>query len=488
MTRPIGLSKSRIAAFEQCPKRLWLMVHRPEVADAGDDDDGTFTRGHGVGAEACAQCAGGIMVETGSDLRAALAMTRDLIAGGHDAPIFEATFEHDGVLVRVDIMEPLGDGRWHMAEVKSAGSVKDYHLGDLATQLWVTGNTGIPVASAAIRHIDTRFVLRREGDYRGIFKDTHLLADLQPLIARRGDQVAAARQMLGGPEPDHPVGAHCEAPFTCEFMGYCHHDLPAGPDWPVTVLPGGAGKRWLEKGIQDIFALDAALLTSATHQHVHWATVTDTPYHDVDGARAAISAWAYPRTWLDFETIGFVLPRWIGMRPYAQAPFQFSAHIEAADGSIEHREFLSLDGSDPRRACAEALLALIPDQGAIIAYNAPFERGCIAELAATFPDLAEGLNRLNDRLVDLLPVTRNHWYHRDQRGSWSIKAVLPTVAPHMNYASLDVKDGMQAQQVYLEAIHPDCSQERRQAIDAGLRLYCGRDTEAMIVLARHLIG
>ena len=88
MTRPIGLSKSRIAAFEQCPKRLWLTVHRPEVADAGDDDDGTFTRGHGVGAEACAQCAGGIMVETGSDLRAALAMTRDLIAGGHDAPIF----------------------------------------------------------------------------------------------------------------------------------------------------------------------------------------------------------------------------------------------------------------------------------------------------------------------------------------------------------------------------------------------------------------
>ena len=28
-----GLSKSRIAAFEQCPKRLWLQVHRPDLVD-----------------------------------------------------------------------------------------------------------------------------------------------------------------------------------------------------------------------------------------------------------------------------------------------------------------------------------------------------------------------------------------------------------------------------------------------------------------------
>ena len=32
-------------------------------------------------------------------------------------------------------------------------------------------------------------------------------------------------------------------------------------------------------------------------------------------------------------------------------------------------------------------------------------------------------------MVDLLPIYRNHYYHRDMRGSWSIKAVLPTVAP-----------------------------------------------------------
>ena len=164
------------------------------------------------------------------------------------------------------------------------------------------------------------------------------------------------------------------------------------------------------------------------------------------------------------------------------------AEIEAADGSINHREFLSLSGEDPRRACAQALVDLIPPTGAIIAYNAPFERGCLRDLAELFPDLADPLYAMADRLVDLLPVTRANWYHRDQRGSWSIKAVLPTVAPELSYAGLAVKDGMAAQLAYVEATDPACTPARKAAIDADLRLYCGRDTEAMIVLARHLVA
>ena len=167
-------------------------------------------------------------------------------------------------------------------------------------------------------------------------------------------------------------------------------------------------------------------------------------------------------------------------------PFQFSAHIEDADGAIGHREFLSLDGTDPRRACAEALVTMIPVTGAVIGYNASFEKSRIVELAAAFPDLADALTGIADRVVDLLPVTRANWYHRDQRGSWSIKAVLPTVAAEMDYAGLEVKDGGSAQEAYLEAICGGCTAERRMALNAALRAYCGRDTEAMIVLARRL--
>lgn len=43
------------------------------------------------------------------------------------------------------------------------------------------------------------------------------------------------------------------------------------------------------------------------------------------------------------------------------------------------------------------------------------------------------------RTVDLLPVARRHWYHRDQRGSWSIKAVPPAIAADLGYDGLEMR-------------------------------------------------
>jgi CRISPR/Cas system-associated exonuclease Cas4 (RecB family) len=486
--RRFGLSKSKITAFEQCPKRLWLSVHRRHLAKQDESAAARFATGHEVGAVACALLPDGVMVEAAPDLAAALDFTRALLNNGHDRPVFEATLEHDGILVRIDVLEPDGAGGWHMAEVKSSTKAKDYHVGDLATQLWVARNAGLAITRAAIRHIDTSFILEREGDWAGLFADTDLAALVEPIIATRADVVAEARATLAGIEPNVEPGSHCATPFVCEFGGYCHASLPAGPEWPVTVLPNGGGKRWIERNIIDLFAIDPAELTSAMHKRVYQATVTGEVYHDVAGARSAIGAWAFPRTWLDFETIAFAVPRWVGTKPYGQVPFQFSAHIEAADGTIDHREFLSLDGTDPRRACADALIMTIPAAGAVIGYNASFEKSRILELAAAFPDLADALTCIASRVVDLLPVTRANWYHRDQRGSWSIKAVLPTVAAEMDYAGLEVKDGGSAQEAYIEAIAECCTPERRMALDAALRAYCGRDTEAMFVLARKLSG
>lgn len=486
MTRRFGLSKSKITAFEQCPKRLWLSVHRPELAERDAGAETRIATGHEVGAIACSLLPAGVMVQAEPDLSAALATTQTLLISGHDQPIFEATLEHDGVLVRIDVLEPNGDGAWRMAEVKSSTKPKDYHLGDLATQLWVASHVGLPVSSAAIRHIDSSFVLERQGDFNGLLVDTDLKEQVDPIVASRGDVVADARATLAGDEPDVRPGGQCDAPFPCEFAGYCHAALPPGPEWPVTVLPNGGGKRWIAQGVEDLFEVDPAALTNATHQRVREATVSGKVFNDAEGARAAMDSWAFPRTWLDFETINFAVPHWIGTRPYQQVPFQFSAHVETAQGAVEHREFLSLDGSDPRRGCAEALVATIPATGAVIGYNASFEKRCILELAGAFPDLASKLQAIADRVVDLLPVARAHWYHRGQRGSWSIKAILPTVAPELDYAELEVKDGGGAQKAYVEAIAPDTSPARHQELDAALRAYCGRDTEAMIVLARRL--
>lgn len=481
-----GLSKSKIAAFEQCPKRLWLGAHRPELAQIDEAVTARFAAGHAVGEAACALIPAGVMVEAVPDLAAAERRTRELLDDGHTTTIFEATLSVDGVLVRIDVLEADSDGGWRIAEVKSTTSAKDVHRQDLATQVWVARSAGLSLSGASIRHLNRDFVLEHEGEYHGVFTDAELLDEISDIVAGRPEVVKSAKAVLGGPEPYRDVGAHCDDPYPCQFSAYCQAAMLPGPDWPVTILPNGGGKRWLAEGVHDLLDVDAQRLTNATHAKVYNATVTGEPFHDRDRAQAEINQWAYPRTWLDFETIQFALPRWIGTRPYDQVPFQFSAHIEDAEGRMDHREFLSLDGLDPRRPCAEALVAMIPSEGAIVAYNAPFERGCLTRLADLFTDLAPALLSIAARLVDLLPLTRATWYHRDQRGSWSIKAVLPTVAPKMDYKELQVRDGGNAQAAYLEAIAVGVTPERIAEIDTALKVYCARDTEAMVVLARRL--
>jgi CRISPR/Cas system-associated exonuclease Cas4 (RecB family) len=482
--RRTGLSKSRITLFEQCPKRLWLSVHRPELADEERAVTAGMAVGHEVGALACALLPDGRMIEADRGLTAAVEETAALLAAGGDKPVFEATFAHEDVLVRVDLMIPAAGG-WQVAEVKSTTGLKDYHVADVATQLWVMRGNGVSIVSAAIRHLDRTFELAEEGNYEGLFADIDVGVLVEPIIASRSEVVAAARATLAGEEPVREPGAHCDQPFACSFKAYCGRDLPVGSEWPVSLLPDAAGKKiareYAGRGIDDLLAVPADAMPNDRLRRVHTATLTGEVWHDAEAIRAETDHWAWPRTYLDFETIQFAIPRWIGTRPFEQVPFQFSAHIEQANGQLEHREFLSIDGRDPRRACAEALVEL-PQVGSVIAWNASFERGCLLGLAKLFPDLASHLHGLADRLVDLLPVVKRHYYHRDQRGSWSIKTVLPTIAPELAYNDLGVRSGTDAQAAYLQAIGSDAPLDRVEEIRLALLRYCERDTLAMQVL------
>jgi hypothetical protein len=213
------------------------------------------------------------------------------------------------------------------------------------------------------------------------------------------------------------------------------------------------------------------------------------PYHDVDGALHALAGLDYPRFYFDFETIDFAVPVWAGTRPYEKIPFQWSCHVERSPGAFEHRHFLDLSGNDPSRACAEALLRTLETAGPVIAYNAGFEKGVLAALAARFPDLAPALEAVIDRLADPLPVIRRHYYHREMRGSRSLKKVLPTISPDLAYDRLDeVKEGADAQNAYHEAIANGVTDARRNEIRDQLLAYCERDTWAIVVLTWFLEG
>ena len=105
---------------------------------------------------------------------------------------------------------------------------------------------------------------------------------------------------------------------------------------------------------------------------------------------------------MDFETYQTPVPEYDGMRPYEQIPFQYSIHIEHEDGTLEHKEFLAKEGTDPRSALAERLVSDIPENVCVLAYNMSFERGVIKRLAELCCDLSEHLLNIRDNIQDLM--------------------------------------------------------------------------------------
>ena len=85
--------------------------------------------------------------------------------------------------------------------------------------------------------------------------------------------------------------------------------------------------------------------------------------------------------------------------------------------------------------------------------------------------------------MDLHPPTKQHYEHPALNGSWSLKAVLPTIAPELGYAGLgEVRDGLAAQRAYLEARAPATPAGRREALRRALSDYCRQDTLALVRL------
>jgi len=189
---------------------------------------------------------------------------------------------------------------------------------------------------------------------------------------------------------------------------------------------------------------------------------------------------------MDFETLNPAIPRFPGMRPYDQIPFQWSVHVLGKPGAkLEHFEFLAEDANDPRREFIASLCSVLGKSGSILVYSA-FESQRLSELVAWLPEFAGRIKKIQRSLWDLLPVVRNHVYHPKFAGSYSIKNVLPALMPGMTYEGMEVADGTDAGLAWESLVRGGLDQTERDRTRKALLDYCGQDTLAMVRLLEKL--
>lgn len=476
------LSKSKFQSGLQCLRRLWLEVHRPELATPLDPvTEALFAAGHEIGLVARQRFPGGVAIENAYYQHdQAVERTAELLKDSGVQALFEAAFLYDDVRVRVDILARGRRGRWKLIEVKSSSSLKPEHLTDIAIQRYVVEGAGLPVESTRLMRVDTAYVYDGKSldpsSFLALEDATEEVAALLPTIPEvlAGQKAALAEPEEPGVEP----GFQCASPYDCPFVAHC---TASKPRYWVRRLPGLSRQRFQEfigLGVEDIADIPDHIQLSDRQRRAVEATKTGRPWVSPD-LGDELSCIEPPVSFLDFETIAPAIPRYGGTRPYQLAPFQWSLYTVGTDGRAIHDAFLHNADTDPRPAVAESLLSALRPDGPIVAYNASFEVECIRRLAEGVPDYADGLLGLLDRMVDLLAIVRKCYYHRDLLGSFSLKQLVPALVPDCAYSDLAIQDGAIASLEYLRMLSASDSAER-QRIRADLLVYCERDTWAMV--------
>ena len=473
----------------QCHKLLWWMVHEPAAPELEVDEarQAVYDQGHRVGALARTYVPGGAPggVLVGLPYNAyeeRLEATRQALAQG--APvIYEAAFRADGVFVSVDILERL-ERSFCLIEVKSTAGVKAQHVPDVAVQAHVLRRSGLDVRRMEVMHLNRACAYP---DLSDLFTRADVTELVEARLAAVPGEIAAMTAMLAGPLPSVATGSHCSAPYACPFTERC---WPVLPPHHVSTLHA-MRQRVLELdelGYRTIYDLpeDFPLKAAADRQRraVQAGRMIVEPT-----LAAALSPFAPPVAFLDFETVALAIPVWIGCHPFDAVPVQFSAYVPDASGALRPHTWIAAGPGDPRPALAERLLSACAGAGAIATYGS-FDRDRIRDLAAALPGLAAPLEALAARVVDLLPVVRNHVYHPDFGGSFSLKRVLPVLVPELDYRGLAIGEGQAASLELGRLIfHEDeMAPEERARLRADLLAYCNQDTWGLVRLLERLRG
>ncbi|MFC1904518.1 DUF2779 domain-containing protein [Chloroflexota bacterium] len=425
----------------------------------------------------------GILVER-KNLDKAIKETEELMNKLSVSTTLEATFLVDDYATKADILKRKGDG-WHLFETKSGVNEKPEHIDDMAYTAMVFQKAGYKISAVSLLLIskDYRLGMKDEDLFIEIDYTDKILARSTEFQALLFDYVKSVTSAPTKPVPD--LRRECKAcPLFRDCVGkdIINHvlEIPRLTQTKFDQLKG-LNIHCIED-IPDEFPL------TDNQSRVRNCVISQQPSVN-DQLKSDLSSIIWPAYYLDFETVMTAIPLYPDIAPYTQLPTQYSIHkLSDIKTIIDHREYLADSCRDCRKEFAVHLINDLEDKGSIIVYSS-FEKTTMTKLGQIYPELADQLNTLIERLVDLEAIIRKNYYHPEFHGSTSIKVTLPALVSELSYSDLEIAEGDSASAAFAYLAQGKYSEENEvEDIRNKLLRYCERDTLAMVKLHEKLMG
>lgn len=471
----LQLTKTDFIQFLNCPQSFWLRKKRPETYPEGEFS--AFLQK---------------LVRDGYAVEDYVRLLFEARADSTDH-IFQAEFRHDsGLFARADVLELRPDGLAHLYEVKSSTSVKTdvahNHIKDACFQMVVAERAGQKIDGVSIIHVNSVYV--RQGN---VIPDQ--LLTIEDVTVQAGAMQAETEQemeqaiaLLALDEIDQS-SCDCRTKSRanhCDAFAHFNADVPEPSIYSLPRLSEKKRGELLDMGILDLRDVPDDYALSAPQLAVVATVKAGAPQIDLGTITGFIGALKYPLYFFDYETYASAIPMIDGISPYEHLPVQYSLHVLSEDSDLGHFDYLAESAQLPLEL-VKKLRRHIGDAGSVVSWHAAFEKTRNKELAARYPDHADFLLGLNERMVDLEDLFKTAYVDARFNGYTSIKKVLPVICPELSYSELEVQDGTGAMEAWERLVDPQTSDAEREQIATALRRYCELDTFAMVEIFRFLL-
>jgi len=479
------LTKSRFKDADPCIKRAWLAENRRDLkTEKSSAVLWRIKKGNDFTEVVRSLFPDALLIDAiGSS---ALEPTQEALRDHPGRTLLEAAFEADGLFAQVDVLQPLGDGTYHVIEAKLAKNlregkrIKAKYARDLGFQLVVLQRAGIQVSRASFASINPDLVKGATpltAQDQVVFTD--VTADLTPLLETLEAEAFLVQTAMTGAEPVIETNTFCDK---CPYTDLCHEGIDMTrhlPTLPRITSNQVTGLR--SDGCRVIPDIPETWFQGKQPGAIHaWKSLRSGEKfldpHVIDILKSKPFPWFF----VDFEAVSFEVPRYEGTKPYDVLPFQWSGHwLHQVDEEPTWEEHLHEEDTDPRELFGSKLLEQARKAGTIFTYSS-YERQRVSNLGNE-----ELIAHLAAKECDLLPLMRDYVYLPEFYGSFSIKYVLPALTT-LDYKDLEIADGETAAAEY-EQMLKQLGTPEAVRIAKNLREYCKRDTLAMVEVVRALL-
>lgn len=494
------LSKSDYMLFLRHPAWLWLKKHdRDKLPPVDASLQALFDAGNLF--ESYAEQIFPHAVKLGfsnyDEYRDLPQRTKQILDEGVEA-IMQGRFEANGLTCVVDVLEKNADGGVDLIEIKASTKAKPEHHYDLAFQVVVLQDAGFRVDTVQVVHANNEYVRDGEIDPAGITATSDVTSEVFALLDLTRTQILKAQKVVVSktrpsisPGLVNQLGVPSVSKWMEEWMAIHKTLQPSQGPYSIYNLSYPSPQQIVELeevGISSIMQMSEEQALRDKQRVQIQTTVSDMPIIEPEKIRELIGQLQHPLYFFDYETFSSVIPQFDGCSPYKDYPFQYSLHVlESPDAELQHYEYLHQDTSNPIPALLEQLQHDIGNVGTVLTWNMKYEKGCNDRMGAIYPEFADFLSQLNERINDLMiPFSQMWYFHKDFFGSASVKKVMPVLCPELSYKELAVQDGLYARRLWTETVLEGKNQAKRSEILGNLSQYCTLDTYAMVRILEEL--